>query len=86
MIDEQVSKIVANAMTKLSPTLLKAVADGKYFVTAVNDQVMKEGIITLETFVMIDCEKQVTFDAQEFYAHSMYLYNQFKNIPKWYEC
>lgn len=78
-------------MTKLSPTLLKAVADGKYFVTLVSDKQMtqaKNGVVgvTLEEYVIIDCEHQITFDPTEFYAHSMYLYNMFKSIPKYHKC
>lgn len=91
MIDKDISKIVANALTKLSPELFKAVGEGKYFVTLVSDKKMVQGEngvigVELKEYVIIDCEHRITFDPVEFYSHSQYLYNQFKSINKWYEC
>ncbi len=90
-LDSQVSKLVADGLDSLSPTLLKAVGEKHYFITSVTNQKLIKGSdgivgVVLETYTMIDAERQITLNPQEHLAHRQYLYNFFENIYKWYEC
>ena len=85
-----IEKVVSKALDKLSNDLVKAVVTNGYFVTNVvgdNIPVRINGIYRPpDEHVIIDCEKQMTFDKDEFLNHSMKLYRFFESIEKWYKC
>lgn len=87
---KQIEQVVSKAFDKLSPTLVEAVTKNGYFITnVVSDElpIKVNGIYRPPPeMVIIDCQKEMTFDPKDFVEHSMRLYGMFRSVERWYKC
>ena len=77
-----IEAILSNAVNQLGddmPNLAKKVANGKYFTTVVMGEDNKQ-------YVLIDFEKPMTYDIDEFRYNTSVLMNSFYTNNTWSKC
>ena len=79
----QLLLIVQNALCDLTDGMARAVVKNDYFITRV---VARENNKETHMATIIDLEMKMTWDYDEFMAHSQYLYKKYAMVKTWYEC
>lgn len=77
--NSNIESIIENAFNNLSKELTQACISRNYFVTYIQSNNLKKQVI-------IDTRKNIIFNEEKFVEHSLYLFNLFSNVKKWYNC